>query len=124
LEVDSVGKGRLGQAKSPDYGLLPAMYAPPDPFDHLKRNEIVIQYPAVTNIGSDWATAPPPVIGERAVYIFRRCWNCVTLSITTGIGTYKANPLVAAGWGSKLAASEWPRVTALLARLKQQSAHR
>jgi hypothetical protein len=124
LVVDSVGKGRLGQAKSPDYGLLPAMYAPPDPFDHLKQNEIVIQYPAVTSIGSDWASAPPPLIGEQAVYIFRRCWNCVTLSIATGVGTYKASPLVAAGWGSKLNAAEWPRVATLLARVKQASAQR
>jgi hypothetical protein len=119
LAVDSVGKGKLGWAKSPDLGLLPAVYAPPDPFDRLKRNEIVVQYPAVTSITSQWAAAPPPVIGERAVYIFKRCWYCVTLSVATGIGNYKANPLVASEWGSKLDAAEWPRVAALLADLKR-----
>ncbi len=118
LTVDSVAKGRLGHAKSPDLGLLPAVYAPPEPFDHLKRNEIVVQYPAVTSIRSDWAAAPPPVVGERAVFIFKRCWNCVTLAIATGVGNYKANPLVAGEWGSKLDPAEWPRVAALLTRLK------
>jgi hypothetical protein len=119
LTVDSVGKGKLGWAKSPDLGLLPAVYAPPDPFDHLARNEIVIQYPAVTSIRSDWATAPPPVVGEQAVFLFRRCWNCITLALATGVGPYKANPLVAAGWGSKLDPAEWPRVAALLTRIKR-----
>jgi hypothetical protein len=119
LAVDSVGKGKLGWAKSPDLGLLPAVFAPPDPFDHLARNEVVVQYPAVTSIRSDWATAPPPVLGQQAVFIFRRCWNCITLSIATGAGTYKANPLVAEGWGSKLDPAEWPRVAALVARVKR-----
>jgi len=119
LAVDSVGKGRLGQAKSPDLGLLPAMFAPPDPFDRLAKNEIVVQYPAVTSLRSDWAAAPPPIVGERAVYLFKRCWNCVTLSIATGAGTYKANPLVAGEWGRKLDPAEWPRVEALLAKLKR-----
>jgi hypothetical protein len=119
LAVDSVGKGKLGWAKSPDLGLLPAVYAPPDPFDRLKRNEIVVQYPAVTSIKSQWAAAPPPVLGEKAVYIFRRCWYCVTLSVATGTGNYKGNPLVASEWGSKLDAAEWPRVAALLADLKR-----
>jgi hypothetical protein len=119
LAVDSVGKGKLGWAKSPDYGLLPAVYAPPEPFERLAYNEIVVQYPAVTAIWSNWASAPPPVVGERAVYLFRRCWYCVTLSIATGTGTYKAHPLVAEGWGSKLDPAEWPRVAALLTRLKR-----
>jgi hypothetical protein len=119
LTVDSVGKGKLGWAKSPDLGLLPALYAPPDPFDHLARNEIVIQYPAITSIRSDSATTPPPVVGEQAVFLFRRCWNCITLALATGVGPYKANPLVAAGWASKLDPAEWPRVAALLTRIKR-----
>ena len=119
LTVDSVGKGKLGWAKSPDLGFLPAVYAPPEPFERLARNEIVVQYPAVTSIRSDWAAAPPPVVGERAVFLFRRCWNCVTVGLATGRGPYKANPLVAAEWGSKLDPAEWPRVAALLARLKR-----
>jgi hypothetical protein len=119
LTVDSIVKGKLGWAKSPDYGFLPAVYAPPAPFDRLARNEIVVQYPAVTASWSTWVSAPPLVIGERAVFLFRRCWNCISMSLASGNGLYKAHPLVAAGWGSKLSPAEWPRVTALLARLKR-----
>jgi hypothetical protein len=120
LTVDTVVKGRLGQAKVPDYGLLPKMYEPSAPFDHLNRNEIVVQYPAVNTIRSDWVAAPPPVVGERAVWLFRRCYNCVPIGIATGRGPYKGNPLVAQGWGSKLAAQEWPRVLGLLNTSKKR----
>ena len=120
LVVDSVVKGRLGQAKNPDFGFLPKTYAPSAPFDHLSRNEIVVQYPAVNTIRSDWAAAPPPVVGERAVWLFRRCYNCVTIGLATGRGLYKANPLVAQGWGSKLDAAEWSRVLGLLDRAKHR----
>jgi hypothetical protein len=120
LTVDTVVKGRLGQAKVPDYGFLPKMYEPSAPFDHLNRNEIVVQYPAVNTIRIDWASAPPPVVGERAVWLFRRCYNCVPIGLATGRGPYKANPLVAQGWGSKLAAEEWPRVLGLLERAKRR----
>ena len=119
LAVDSVVKGKLGWAKSPDLGSLPAAYAPPPPFERLARNEIVVQYPAVTTIRSDWAAAPPPVVGERAVFLFRRCWNCVTVGMNIGRGPYKAHPLVAARWGSKLDPAEWPRVTSLLVKLER-----
>jgi hypothetical protein len=119
LAVDSVVKGKLGRAKSPDFGSLPASYAPAAPFGRLAHNEIVVQYPAVTSIRSDWAAAPPPVVGERAVFLFRRCWYCITMALNTGRGPYKANPLVAAGWGSKLAPAEWPRVLSLLATLER-----
>jgi hypothetical protein len=118
LTVDTVVKGRLGQAKTPDFGFLPKVFEPSAPFDRLNRNEIVVQYPAVTTITSDWAGAPPPVVGERAVFLFRRCYNCVDVGLATGRGNYKANPLVAAGWGSKLDAAEWPRVLTLLHRAK------
>lgn len=120
LTVDTVVKGRLGQAKTPDYGFLPKMFEPSAPFDHLSRNEIVVQYPAVNTIKSDWVAAPPPVVGERAVWLFRRCYNCVPIGYATGRGPYKANPLVAQGWGSKLAAEEWPRVLGLLDRAKRR----
>jgi hypothetical protein len=119
LVVDSLVKGRLGRAKSPDYGLLPAAYAPPEPFENLARNEIVVQYPAVTTLRSDWAAAPPPIVGEPAVFMFRRCWNCIEMGLATGRGQYKANPLVAAGWGSKLNPSELPRVLTLIAKAKR-----
>jgi hypothetical protein len=121
LTVDSVVKGKLGRAKAPDFGFLPATLAPPAPFERLAHNEIVVQYPAVTTLRSHWAAAPPPVVGERAVFLFRRCWNCITVALATGHGPYKASPLVAVGMGSKLAPAEWPRVTALLARLQRSS---
>jgi len=120
LTVDTVVKGRLGHAKTPDFGFLPMVYEPSAPFDHLRRNEIVVQYPAVNTIKSDWVAAPPPVVGERAVWLFRRCYNCVTVGLSTGRGPYKANPLVAQGWGSKLAAAEWPRVLGMLDRVKHR----
>lgn len=119
LEVDSVIKGRLGHARMPDYGFLPTAYTPPAPFDHLARNEIVVQYPAVTAIRSDWAAAPPPVVGEKAVFLFQRCWNCVAVGLSSG-RPYRANPLVAAGWGTKLAAAEWPRVLGLLEQVRRK----
>lgn len=120
LTVDTVVKGRLGHAKVPDFGFLPKIYEPTAPFDHLTRNEIVVQYPAVNTIKSDWAAAPPPVVGERAVWLFRRCYNCVPIGFATGRGPYKANPLVAQGWGSKLAAAEWPRVLGLLDQARKR----
>ncbi|HKT59934.1 MAG TPA: hypothetical protein VJQ46_07765 [Gemmatimonadales bacterium] len=120
LSVDTVVKGRLGHAKYPDFGFLPKTYEPSAPFDHLNRNEIVVQYPAVNTIRSDWAAAPPPILGERAVWLFRRCYNCVPIAYATGRGPYKANPLVAQGWGSKLDPKEWPRVLGLLKRVRHR----
>jgi hypothetical protein len=116
LSVDSVLKGKLKRAKRPDLGVLPAAFTPPAPFE-LATNEIVVQMPAVTARNSDWATAPPLVPGERAVFIFRRCYYCLPISgLTTGRGPYyKANPLVAMGGESKLPPDEWPRVVRLLA---------
>ncbi|HYF39059.1 MAG TPA: hypothetical protein VD930_05170 [Gemmatimonadales bacterium] len=115
LSVDSVLKGKLKRAKRPDLGALPAALTPPAPFQ-LARNEIVVQYPAVTARNSDWAAAPPLVPGEQAVFIFRRCYYCVPISgLTTGRGPrYTANPLVALGSGSKLRPEEWPRVARLV----------
>jgi hypothetical protein len=115
LSVDSVLKGKLKRAKRPDLGALPAALTPPVPFE-LARNEIVVQYPAVTARNSDWAAAPPLVPGERAVFIFRRCYYCLPISgLTTGRGPhYKANPLVALGGESKLRPEEWARVSRLV----------
>jgi hypothetical protein len=115
--VDSVLKGKLKRAKWPDLGMLPATFKPPPSFGKLAPNEIVVQYPAVNTTQSDWASAPPLVPGERAVFIFRRCYYCVEI---TGLvhprGTYyKANPLVAIGWESKLPEDEWDRVQRLVA---------
>jgi hypothetical protein len=118
LEVDSVLKGKLKRAKYADLGSLPAALTPPPPFGRLRRNEIIVQYPVVTSRRSDWAAAPPLVPGERAVFIFRRCYYCLPIGgINTGRGSYyKANPLVAIGPESKLRPDEWPRVVQLLER--------
>lgn len=118
LTVDSVLKGKLKHAKRPDLGMLPAVLTPPPPFGRLAADEIVVQYPAVTSSRSDWAAAAPLVPGERAIFIFRRCYYCLPITgVAHGRGPYyQANPLVAVGWGSKLPPSEWERV----ARLAEQ----
>lgn len=112
LTVDSVLKGKLKQAKRPDLGMLPAALTPPPPFGKLADNEIVVQYPAVTASNSDWAAAAPMVPGERAIFIFRRCYYCLPISgVAHARGPYyKANPLVAVGWGSKLPPTDLPRL--------------
>ena len=119
LSVDSVLKGKLKRAKRPDLGALPAALTPPASF-RLAKNEIVVQYPAVMARNSNWASAPPLVPGEQAVFIFRRCYYCLPISgLATGRGPYyKANPLVAMGGESKLRPDEWPRVARLLAERK------
>ncbi len=117
LAVDSVLKGKLKHAKRPDLGMLPAMLTPPPSFE-LAANEIVVQYPSVTSSRSDWAAAAPLVPGERAIFIFRRCYYCLPISgVAHGRGPYyRANPLVAIGPGSKLSPAEWPRLVRLAGR--------
>ncbi len=117
LSVDSVLKGKLKRAKRADLGALPAALTPQGAFGRLAKNEIVVQYPAVTARNSNWAAAPPLIPGERAVFIFRRCYYCLPITgLTTGRGpNYKANPLVAMSGESKLRPDEWPRVARLLA---------
>jgi hypothetical protein len=119
LTVDSVLKGKLKSAKRPDYGGMPALFTPPPSFGRLETNEIVVQYPAVTSIQSDWAAAVPLVPGERAIFIFRRCYYCLPITgVAHGRGPYyKANPLVAVGRASKLPPTELGR----LARLSNKS---
>ncbi|MGH7536305.1 MAG: hypothetical protein ACREMG_12090 [Gemmatimonadales bacterium] len=115
LVVDSVLKGKVKHAKTVDLGMMPALFVGPPPFGRLQPNEIVVQYPAVNTTRSNWASAPPLVIGERAVFIFRKCYYCLTITgVAHGRGPYyTANPWVAMGWGSKLDPAEWPRVTSL-----------
>lgn len=121
LSVDSVLKGKLKRAKRPDLGALPAAFTPPAAFGRLAKNEIVVQYPAVTARNSNWAAAPPLIPGERAVFIFRRCYYCLPISgLTTGRGSYyQASPLLAMGGESKLPPDEWPRVARLLAERRR-----
>ncbi|HEX2250066.1 MAG TPA: hypothetical protein VHH32_06925 [Gemmatimonadales bacterium] len=116
VSVDSVVKGKLTRAKRPDLGMLPAWMTPPLAFGRLAENEIVVQYPAVTSRSSNWSSAAPMTPGERAVFIFRRCYYCVPISgLVTGRGAYyTAHPLVAVGGESKLRPDEWPRVVRLL----------
>jgi hypothetical protein len=118
LTVDSVLKGKLKSAKRPDYGGMPALFVPPPSFGKLEANEIVVQYPAVTSTQSDWAGAVSMVPGERAIFIFRRCYYCLPITgVAHGRGPYyKANPLVAVGRASKLPPTEWERVTRLSKR--------
>jgi len=120
VAVDSVIKGKIKSAKYVDLGMLPAALTPPQPFGRLAKNEIVVQYPAVTFIRSRWANAATLVPGERAVFIFNRCYYCLPISgIAHARGPYyTANPLVAQGWGSKLDPAEWSRVSRLLAEVK------
>lgn len=114
LAVDSVLKGKLQRAKRPDLGALPAALTPPVSF-RLAKNEIIAQYPAVTSRSSSWAAAAPLTPGERAIYIFRRCYYCLQISgLVTGRGAYyTASPLVAIGPESKLHPKEWSRVAKL-----------
>jgi hypothetical protein len=115
LVVDSVLKGKLRRAKRPDLGALPAALTPPPAF-RLAKNEIVVQYPAVTSRTSDWVAAAPLNPGERAIFIFRRCYYCLPITgLVTGRGSYyKANPLVALGPESKLPPDEWRRIMRLV----------
>jgi hypothetical protein len=115
LSVDSVLKGKLKRAKRPDLGMLPASLTPPVAFGRLARNEIIVQYPAVTSSSSNWANVAQIVPGERAVFLFRRCYYCLPIAgVVTRGPYYKANPLVAMGRESKLPPEEWPRVVRLL----------
>lgn len=117
LVVDSVAKGKLKHAKTRDLGFLPAAVTPPPPFGRLAANEIIVQYPVTTAAWSDWVNAPPLTMGERAVFIFRKCHYCVRITgIAHGRGPYyTASPWVAVGVGSKLPPEEWSRMTRLLA---------
>jgi hypothetical protein len=116
LTVDSVLKGKLKRAKRPDLGALPAWLTPPPSFGKLARNEIVVQYPVVTSRKNDWAGATPLIPGERAVYLFRRCYYCLPITgVATSRGYYTASPLVALGRESKLRLEEWPRISRLVA---------
>ena len=104
--------------QAPGLGGIPALFVPPPPFGRLEADEIVVQYPAVTSSQSDWAAAAPLVPGERAIFIFRRCYYCLPISgVAHGRGPYyKANPLVAVGQTSKLPPAEWERLARLAER--------
>jgi hypothetical protein len=122
LVVDTVLKGKLKRAKHPDLGMLPAALTPPAPFGRLAANEIVVQYPVVTSRTSNWASAAPLVPGERAVFIFRRCYYCLQITgVAHGRGPYyTANPLVAMGSASKLPPGDLARVERLVEQRRRR----
>ncbi len=124
--VDAVAKGNLHRARTVDLGMIPAWLNPGAPFPALAANEIVVQYPEVESVNMHWGLAPVLTLGERAVFIFKKCWNCVPL---TGLPNprgpyYLANPWVAMTWGSKLPPGEWPRVVRLVEELREGRAAR
>ncbi len=123
LVVDSVAKGKLKAAKVRDLGFMPALLRPPPPFGRLAPNEIVVQYPVTNASWSDWVAAAPLNLGERAAFVFRKCYYCVRITgVATGRGPYyTASPWVAVGAGSKLPAEEWSRVSRLLSRRRTAS---
>jgi hypothetical protein len=126
IVVDSVAKGNPRRARRVDFGSLPGWLAPPPPFPTLAENEIVVQYPEVESPDTHWGLAPVLTLGERAVFIFKKCWNCVAL---TGMPMprgpyYQAHPWVAMTRGSKLPPAEWTRVVRLTDQLRSGRAAR
>ena len=71
LTTEAVAKGKLSGAKRMDYGILPSWQTPPQPF-RLSANQVMIQ------LSTRWETAPV-VVGHRAVYFLKKCYNCVEL---------------------------------------------
>lgn len=126
IAVDSVAKGDPHRARMVDLGIVPAFLNPGQPFPSLAANEIVVQYPEVESANTHWGLAPVLTLGEPAIFIFKKCWNCLPL---TGLPNprgpyYVANPWVAMTWGSKLPAGEWTRVVRLAQELHSRRASR
>jgi len=125
IVVDSVAKGNPRRARKVDLGFLPAWLNPGPPFPGLAENEIVVQYPEVESPKAQWGLAPVLTLGEQAVFVFKKCWNCVQLrGITTRGPYYQAHPWVAMSWGSKLPPGEWTRVVRLVEQLRSNRASR
>ncbi len=122
VEVDSVARGKLGRAKRVDLGFMPAVLDDGRRFGKLRDNEIVVQYPEMSSSRTRWASAPLLVVGERAVFIFKKCYYCVPLrgKPSRAGPYYTANPLVAMTWGSKLPPEEWSRVVRIAAALQHR----
>jgi hypothetical protein len=117
LVVDSVAKGNLRRAKTVDLGFTPLNIVSNQRFARLAENEIVVQYPETQSLRGFWGDAPRLFTGERAVYLFRKCYYCVELGgVPTRGPYYKAHPWVAMTWASKLPPEDWPRVVRLLNR--------
>jgi hypothetical protein len=120
LVVDSVAKGNLRRAKTVDLGFAPLNIVSNQRFARLAENEIVVQYPETQSLRGSWGDAPRLFTGERAVYLFRKCYYCVELGgVPTRGPYYKAHPWVAMTWASKLPPEDWPRVVRLLSRSRR-----
>ena len=125
LSVEAVAKGNLRAAKTVDLGFVPLNLVSNHRFTRLAEHEIVVQYPETQSPRGAWGDAPRLFTGERAVYLFRKCYNCVELGgVPTRGPYYKASPWVAMGWASKLPPEEWPRVVRLLNRMRQTAKER
>jgi hypothetical protein len=123
--VDSVAKGNLRQAKTVDLGFVPLTVVSNRRFTRLAEHEIVVQSPETQSPRGSWGDAPRLLLGERAVYLFRKCYNCLELGgVPTRGPYYKASPWVAMTWASKLPPEEWPRVVRLLDRSGERHAAR
>ena len=118
LAVDSVAKGRLKGAKRVDYGTLPAILTPQQPFRSLGPTEIVVQFPMVNSTRSQWVNVPRLVVGEQAVFLFRKCWSCLPVAGRPNPRgpDFTANPWMAMSWESKLRPEEWPRIVQLVSQ--------
>ncbi len=122
LRVDSVAKGSLARAKTVDLGFVPLTVVSNQRFARLADNEIVVQYPETQSPGGHWGAAPRLLAGERAVYLFRKCYYCVELGgVPTRGPYYKAHPWVAMEWASKLPPEDWPRIVRLLDRKSRRA---
>jgi hypothetical protein len=100
VTFEEVAKGNPGRARLMDYGNVPVWVTPPRPFP-LAKNQIMVQ------LSSLWQTAPV-VIGERAIYFFKKCYNCVELPSRTD-RTTTASPWFAL---LTLTPEHWPAVLA------------
>jgi hypothetical protein len=125
IAVDSVAKGNLGRAKTVDLGFTPLNVVSNQRFARLAEHEIVVQYPETQHAGGTWGDTPRLIEGERAVYLFRKCYYCVELGgVPTRGPYYKAHPWVAMTWASKLPPGDWPRVVRLLSQSRAAQATR
>jgi hypothetical protein len=125
VAVDSVAKGKLRRAKTVDLGFAPLNLVSNRRFTRLAENEIVVQSPETQSSKGSWGDSPQLIVGERAVYLFRKCYYCVELGgVPTRGPYYKAHPWVAMTWASKLPPEDWPRVVRLLDGSRRRHATR
>lgn len=125
VAVEAVAKGNLRGAKTVDLGFAPLTIVNNQRFSHLAEHEIVVQYPETQSPYGAWGGIPRLFTGERAAYLFRKCYNCVELGgVPTRGPYYKASPWVAMSWESKLPPEEWPRIVRLLNDAKQSGKER